>query len=334
MHKATIALASLAAIVAVTLIPTNNVCAELTRVTIGANPAGTVFNIIGGGFAKVIQENMGVPSIVRPYSGSSVYLPFLHQGTITLGINSSIDSVLSYTGQEPFRAAMTNIRALIAAYPVGYMYWVRASSDLYRIEDLEGSRVVINYRGLVGLDRLNRAILATGGLSEDDVRSLTAAGLPEGTRLVLEGRADAVPMSYQIPLVQQAHASLPGGLRFLLMGQNEARLVELMPGTRVATAQPSVNTVGIYEPIRTASYDAYLNAGTHISEEDAYRLVKTLHEHWVELQNDYVVLRSTMADEIAPANNPHPYHSGAIIYFKEIGLWTEAHEENHRRFGL
>ena len=254
--------------------------AELTRVTIGANPAGTVFNIIGGGFAKVIQENMGVPSIVRPYSGSSVYLPFLHQGAITLGINSSIDSVLSYTGQEPFRAAMTNIRALISAYPVGYMYWVRASSDLYRIEDLEGSRVVINYRGLVGLDRLNRAILATGGLSEDDVRSLTAAGLPEGMRLVLEGRADAVPMSYQIPLVQQAHASLPGGLRFLLMGQNEARLVELMPGTRVATAQPSVNTVGIYEPIRTASYDAYLNAGTHISEEDAYRLVKTLHEHW------------------------------------------------------
>ena len=141
-------------------------------------------------------------------------------------------------------------------------------------------------------------------------------------------------MSYQIPLVQQAHVGLPGGLRFLSMGRDEARLADLMPGSWVAPAEPSASTVGIDALTRTAVYNAYLNTGTHVAPEDAYLIVKTLHERWAELQDDYNVLASTAAGEIAPANNPHPYHEGAIAYYKEIGLWTDAHEENHRGFGL
>ena len=88
--------------------------AELRRVTIGANPAGTNFNVIAGGFAKVIQQKLGIASIVRPYSGSSVYLPMLQRGEITLGINSGIDSYLAYNGDAPYPAPMQNLRALMA----------------------------------------------------------------------------------------------------------------------------------------------------------------------------------------------------------------------------
>jgi hypothetical protein len=110
------------------------------------------------------------------------------------------------------------------------MFWVRASGPIRRIEDLRGRPVVLNYRSLVPLDRLNRAVLATAGLGEGDVETVTAAGLPEGARLVAEGRAEAVAMGYRLPLVKQTHVSLPGGLRFLQLGDDESKVAELMPG--------------------------------------------------------------------------------------------------------
>lgn len=305
--------------------------AQTRRITIGANPAGTNFNLVAGGFAKIIQETLSIPSIVRPYSGSSVYIPLLQRGEIALGVNSGIDSYLAYTGQAPYPVAMTNLRGLIAIYPLGYMYWVRRNSGLRRIEDLRGKRVVVNYRGLVVLDRLNRAILATGGLSEDDVVAVTTAGLPEGARAVLEGRADAVAMGYRLPLVTQMNSSIPGGLRFLTMGADESKIVEIMPGAWVSTLEPALNVVGVAEPTRISNYQTYLNTGIHLDEMLVYDIVRVLHAAWPELRRDYAVLAPVEVRELVPADNPHPYHPGAVAFFEEAGLWTAQHRENQTR---
>jgi hypothetical protein len=305
--------------------------AALRRITVGANPAGTNFNLVAGGFAKTLQEALGIPSIVRPYSGSSVYIPLLQRGEIALGINSSLDSYLAFMGEAPYAARMTNLRGLMSVYPLGYMYWVRADSGLERVEDLAGRRVVLNYRGLVPLDRLNRAILASGGLTEADVEPVTAAGLAEGARIVNEGRADAVAMGYRLPLVQQMHASIGSGIRFLTMGADEEKVGTLMPGAGVITVRPGPAVVGIEKPTRLAVYDTYLNTGIHLSDEDASQVVATLHGAWTSLRRDYAVLAPVEPAALAPAAPPHPYHPGAVTYLREAGLWSPAHAANQER---
>jgi len=299
--------------------------AQLRRISIGSNPAGTNFHLVAGGLARLFQEQLDIPSIVRPYSGSSVYLPMLQRGEIALGINSSVDSYLAFRGLTPFPMPLTRIRALFGVYPLGYMYWVRANSGLERIEDLRGRRVVVNYRGLVGLDLLNRAILATGGLTEADIEAVTTAGLGEGARAVQEGRADAVAMGYRLPLVTQMHATIPGGLRFLTMGADEPALAAGMPGAWVDTLEPATATVGIDAPIRIANYQTWLNTGTHVSVDDAYRLTQTAHRNWPALQRDYTVLAPVPVEALAPEPAALAYHDGAIAYFTEAGLWSEAH---------
>jgi TRAP transporter TAXI family solute receptor len=301
------------------------------RLTIGSNPAGTNFHLIAGGFAKLLQEHLGIPSIVRPYSGSSVYIPMLQRGEIAMGVNSGIDSYLAYEGLSPYPAAMRSLRGLLGVYPLGYMYWVRANSGLQRIEDLRGKRVVVNYRGLVVLDQLNRAILATGGLTDADIEPVTTAGLAEGARAVLEGRADAVAMGYRLPLVGQMHASIPGGLRFLTMGEDEARVENMMPGAWVTDVEPGPATVGIERPLRIANYQTYLNTGTHLEEGLAYDIVAAIHAQWGSLRADYAFMSTVAAADIAPSNQPHPFHPGAVRYFKEAGLWSSVHDANQAR---
>lgn len=306
--------------------------AELRQVTIGTNPAGTHSYAVAAGIAKLIQDEHGTQSRIRPYSGSSVYIPLLHRGEITLGMNTSIDSYLAYSGYEPYGAAMPNLRLLARTFPLYMMYMVRGDSDLYRIEDLRDRRVVVGIRANAALGVLSRAILATGGLSGDDIDEISVGGLPDAARLLTEGRVDAASIGVGTALTLQAHATIAGGIRYLTMGQNEAKLSELMPGSKVSPA-PLGPSVGLDEVPRVSEISNFVNTGTHVAEDDAYQLAKTIHEHWQELRESYISMSGVPPEGMVPVDVPLPYHDGAVKYYREAGLWTEAHEQNQLRVG-
>src|SRR5690606_38590906 len=99
-------------------------------VTIGSNPAGTHVYAVAAGFAKVVQERTGMRATMRPYAGSSVYLPMLQRGEIAFGLNTGIDSYLAYRGLPPYSEPMDRLRAVGVAFPLPIMYMVRADSGL------------------------------------------------------------------------------------------------------------------------------------------------------------------------------------------------------------
>ena len=106
---------------------------------------------------------------------------------------------------------------------------------------------------------------------------------------------------------------------------------EGVPGSRTAIAKPSKQRPFIKQPTEVAAFDAYLNAGTAVSDEDAYTLVKTLYDNWKQLQKDYGPLRGVKANQLAPATNPHPYAAGAVRFYKEAGIWTKANEAQQEK---
>ena len=61
---------------------------------------------------------------------------------------------------------------------------VRGDSDLYRVEDLRDQRVVVSIRANAALEFLHRAILATGGLTGENIDEITVGGLADGARLL------------------------------------------------------------------------------------------------------------------------------------------------------
>jgi TRAP transporter TAXI family solute receptor len=303
-------------------------CEGGDQITIASNPPGTHVYTVAAGLAKLLQEEQDTGATIRPFQGSSVYLPMLQRGEVELGLNTSIDGYLSFRGLPPYSAPMRNLRTLGMVFPLNIMFMVRADSDLYRVEDLRGQRVVVTFRANAALAQLHRGILATGGLELADVDAMTVAGVPEAVTALQEGRADAVPIGLGTSLGLQVNSALPEGIRYLTMGQNEARLAEIMPGTRVITIEPAANRIGVPEPIRVSSVPDMLNTGTHMSDDLAYAISRTIHTNWDALKADLVQLSGMSAADFAPADNMHPYHAGAVRYFREAGLWTDMHEAN------
>ena len=305
--------------------------AQLRRIAIGSNPAGTNYYVVASGIAKLLQDETGIPSTVRPFSGSSVYMPMLQRGEIALGINTEIDSLSAFSALDPYPAPMSNLRLVAAMMPLRDNLMVRADTGMTTIEDLRGRRVVVAIRSNVALERWHWALLSTGGLGPDDIDMVSVASLPDGVRLLTEGRVDAAPIGIATALARQAEATIPGGIRFLGVGRDEAKLTDTMQGARVDPFTPDMAAVGVPEPTRLARFATYLNTGAHLDDDDAYLIASTIHRQWESLRRDYALLAPVAADDIVPLDSPHPFHPGAARYFREAGLWTEAHERNQLR---
>lgn len=328
MNRKMIALAAAASIGVVSAAPV--LAADklsMRRITIGSNPAGSVYFLLAGGFAKMFQQNLKVRATAQPHAGSSVYLPLMDKGEITMGMNSSLDSGMAIGGIAPYNKKMQNVYTLARVWILPYAYVVKGNSSIKKMSDFKGKKVVIKFKTNVSLARANRAVLATAGLTDKDVTAVESGGVVSGISMVTEGRIDTTTVAVSMPQMRKAHASTPGGMYVVPLGDkaSDEFLAERMPGLYTMMLKPSKRLPMVDKEKKIAAFDSYLNVTGKVSPEDGYILAKTLHGNWKKLQKDYGPLRGVPQNKIAPANIVLKYHPGAAKFYKEVGLWTDKH---------
>jgi TRAP transporter TAXI family solute receptor len=297
----------------------------LQRVTVATGPAGTLYHQIGTSLSTLIEQELDVASTARPHTGSSLYIPQMHRGELPFGLNNSTDTAAAYRGQLVYSRPLDNLRAVMLVARSPLQYFVRGDSGIHSMAELRGRPVVTSFRANVPFDIINAATLATADLTLQDVKAVTVAGVPDAIRALVEGRVAAASTLLGIPAFREANATVPGGLRILPLGPNESALTS-MPGFDAVEVQPGPAAPGISVPTRVARMDIYLNSSVLVSAADVYRVVSTVHRNWAALQETLPAFRTVAADDIVPVNIGHPWHEGAVQYFREAGLWTEAHE--------
>ena len=305
--------------------------AALDRLTIGTGPAGSLYNQIGTTLSTLVQEHLGTTGAARPFTGTTSYLPMVHTGDIEAGILGGLESRDAYAGVDPYPAAMTNMRALLVVSRPSFQFFTRANDGLTSVADLRGQRVVTEFRAIRAFDEVIRATLASAGLTFDDVESVVTAGIDDAITGVQDGRIDASMVALGIPPLRQADATIPGGIRVLTLGENHEAITDVV-GLQINAVGPSPAQVGIPEPIDAVSFNTFLNVGTTMSDEDAYTLTQTIHQNWAQAQEALPPLRGMRAENMVPETLSHPYHPGAITYFREVGLWTDAHQAQQDAF--
>jgi len=308
--------------------------AKMKRISIGTNPPGTNYFLLGGMMAKLIQTHTKIRTSTQPHAGASVYVPLLNNGEMVLGLNSSIESALGYHGRAPYKKANKNLRALLRFWQLPYGYFVRKNSGIKTIADLKGKKVIIDIKSNASLATLNRTIMMTAGLGEGDYTAMSAGNIPQNINTVVEGRADAAVTAMGIPILRKAHAGIPGGVQILSLGPKatNAFMKKGLDGSKTLMVKPNKRYVGVDKPMKIAAFDSYMNISGNISNEDAYLLAKTMHNHWGELKKSHPIFRGLKPNELAPSDNPHPYHDGAIKFYKEVGMWTPAHAKQQAMF--
>ncbi len=307
--------------------------ASAQRMIFATQDPGTLYHTLGSGMAALLTQELGRQVTVQPYGGSSVYLPLLDNGEATLGFSSSLDAGASYRGEG--RAPLRNLRAVARIIGLRTAMMVRAQSGIRTVADLKGKRVVLNLKGQRAMGQVIRAMLAAGGLGEEDVQAVTLGNVKLGAQALIEGNVDATFIAVGIPLVQQAHAAIPGGVRYAdIAGERatQAFLSRFADGLYPAVVEPAPHLPEVPEPVTVAAFDVFLLTGAGTPEEDVQAVLRVLWENFDRLQKDYPQLRASRRDLFAAATNTVPYHPGAVAFYREIGLWSEANEAREQSF--
>lgn len=293
---------------------------ELNRMTIGTNPNGSTFYLIGSGISRLYQTELGVRTTAQPNVGSSVYLPMVSNGDLTLGVSGSVDAGMAYHGEGSFPVEMENLRVLAKIWELPYAYITRGDSAIEKVEDLRGKTVMGNMPTNVALTAINKAMLKAGGLEIDEVDFSDSGGLMSGIDAVIQGRADAAPVATTMPVLMESHGTVPGGLRVVANGAEASPEFygELLPGITTTTVQESSRYPFVVGNTEVTTYDVYLVASDSLGRDDAYILTKTLYENWPQLQEDYPPLRPVDQSSLYMSNSTISYHEGALDYYREI----------------
>jgi len=307
-------------------------------VTIGTNPAGTVFYALAGGMASVISGAAPFQAVIQPYTGTSTFLPLLDNGEIDFGIINAVEMNLAYQGAARFKVAgrnplphVPNTRLIMRGSPLQVSLVVKKDSTIKTVHDVKGKRVTGEYPANIAIWFHVYTGLANGELTWDDVKIVPVPAVNDGVDAVVQGRADVSNHAIGAAKIKEADASV--GVRFVSLDcspQGEERVKKAVPGYYVTTIKSGSST-GVVGDTCVLTYDIYLVGHKALPGQVVQAALKAVWDNVDKLPPLHANFKDWTRERAASADVTIPYHPAAVQFYKEKGTWSAKMDETQKR---
>jgi uncharacterized protein len=307
-------------------------------VTVGTNPAGTVFYAVGGGLASIISGAAPFQAVIQPYTGTSTFLPLLDSGEIDFGIINAVEMNLAYQGPAKLKIAgknplphVPNTRLIMRGSPLSVSLVVKKDSPIKTVYDVKGKRVTGEYPANVAIWYHIYTALAGAGMTWDDVKVVPVPAVNDGVDALVQGRADVTNHAIGAAKIKEADTSV--GVRYLSLdcsAQGEARVRKAVPGYYVTTVKSGSST-GVVGDTCVLTYDIYLVGHKALTGEVVQATLKAVWDNIAKLPPLHAQFQDWTRERAASADVTIPYHPAAIQFYKEKNLWNTKMDEAQKR---
>jgi uncharacterized protein len=307
-------------------------------VTIGSNPAGTVFYAVASAFSKVVSEGTPFQMTVQPYTGTSTFLPLLNNGEIDFGVNNAVDMALSYQGPErlkiggrnPF-AHTPNARLVMRGAPLLVGLVVRKDSPLKSVHEIKGKRVTGEYPAQLAVWYNLFGHLATAGLTWSDVNVVPVPAANEGMDALVQGRADVALHALNSAKIREADSTV--GVRHLSSDcspQGEQRLTRAVPGYYTRLMKTG-SALAVVEDTCVVAYDIYFSTHKAAADQIVASSLKAIWENLEKLSPVHPIFKEWTRDRAVAPDITMPYHPAAVQFYKDQKLWSAKMDEAQKK---
>jgi uncharacterized protein len=280
-------------------------------------PPGTLNHTTASAVSKVLKEKAGLNVLVQPAAGDSVIIPMVSRGEAEIGISNIMEV------QEGMDKGNKDLRLIASAHTLRTPFFVRKDSGMKTIADLKGKRVTMGYSAMHNIDLATRAMLATAGLTEADVKPVLVPNVVRSADDFMAGNADMFYFAFGGPKVREADATV-GGIRVLEI--NEAGMPaakKIMPWGYLTQVGPGPIFTGVEKPMKVYSFDNMLFTHAKVPDDFVYKILAAMEANKDDLVAVQPVLREFSAEN-GYKQYGVPYHPGALKYFKEKNLQAKA----------
>jgi TRAP transporter TAXI family solute receptor len=200
--------------------------------------------------------------------------------------------------------------------------FVRKDSPIQKLSDLKGKRVSSGFASQKIIGEVVNAHLANGGLTYDDVKGIPAPNVVRAADDFMQNKTDVLFFALGSGAVLKASAKV-GGMRFISLDQSDtawARLKNIIPTAYRRQVKPSKRFHGVVKPSTVMAYDLAINTHAKASDDVVYKITKAIHGNKKIMAGVFRVLNGFFPKRMAKKTLV-PYHSGAIKFYKEQGMW-------------
>ena len=306
--------------------------------TIGTNPPGSVFYALASGLAKVVSETTSIQMTVQPYTGTSTFMPLLNSGELDFGLNNFVDLALAYQGPERLKVGgrnpfphIPNVRLVMRGSPFLVGLLVRKDFPVKTIHDIKGKRLTGEYPAQLANWYILYAGLTSAGLTWKDMKIVSVPGANEGVDALVQGRADVTLHALNSAKVREADAAI--GVRHLSIDcslEGEKRLRQAVPGyyPRIVKAGTALAVV---EDTCFVAFDICLTSHKAASDAVVAAVLRAVWENVEKLPPFHPAFNEWTRERAVDADVTIPYHPGAILFYKERGVWSAKMDDTQRK---
>ena len=291
---------------------------------IGTSPQGTATYSMGSALARLLDDVTELRATVQPNSGTGVMIPLVNAGELDVGFANAIEVTNAYRGEGDFSIRNNErIRLIARLMPLRVGLFVRDDSDIRSLEDLRGRRVPYEFASAPVLNQVITAILANGGLTPDDIEQVRVPTLIRGANEFVAGNTDVGFFAVGAGKVSEIDATV-GGIRFIpinLDRESIRRMHEVLPVTYPFQVFPAPNLAGIDDRTPVMAYDYLVFAGAHVPDSVVQEITDAIANNQEHLANSFPLFRLLVPRNMAVQRYDIPFHSGAIRYYRQAGLW-------------
>ena len=316
------------------------------RLTFATLAVGTLFHVTASGLAKVATENSPMTLAVSPMaSGRSWAYQMNKRGKPEVGIFQISEIWQAYTGKlapepepipgdprkgPPYKPASPNLRVLLVGNYLRVGSLVRADSPMKTLNDMRGKRMTWGFPAFPPCIEIGLAALRAAKMTINDVAPVPVTEVISGMRALMERRVDIACAAVGMPMVGEANSRI--GVRFLHYPKDaEAvkRHQTIMPGTSIRAVPPGLPGLKVPTPMTHAPIA--IQTSNHLPDHVAYELVKVWWNHYKKLAPIHPQFRGWTPELYVSKLATVPYHSGAIKFYKEKGVWKAEQDKMQKR---
>jgi TRAP transporter TAXI family solute receptor len=279
---------------------------------------GSLNHTTASSIAKVLKEKAGMNVLVQPTAGDTAIIPMVGRGEAEIGISNIMEA---QDGHERFK----DMRLISAVHALRTPFFVRKDSAIHKTEDIRGKRLAWGYSAMRNLDVVTRAMIATAGLTEADVKPVPVPNVVRGADDFVAGANDVFFFAFGAPKIREVDVTV-GGIRAIETeekGMPAAR--KLMPWGYLTQVAPGPVFTGVDRPMKIYSFDNVLFTHAKVPDATIYKILETLEKNHPDMVAVQPVLRE-FTPSFGYKKYSMPYHDGALKFFKERNLEPRALE--------
>lgn len=285
---------------------------------IASGGTGGTYYPLGGGMAKILEDEADVKSNNTSSNASAENVALLEKGDVEIAfvqtdvVANAVEGVNAFEGKP-----VKNVQAMGSLYPETIQIVTTADSGINSVEDLKGKAVSVGAPGS-GTSVNAEQILEIHGMTMDDIKAQNL-DFDESTDGIQDGTIDAAFVTAGTPTGSVEGLSASVDVRIVPIDKDKAEeLVTKYPYYAADTVE--AGTYDIPEDVNTVAVLAMLAVRADLSEDVIYKATKAIYENTDKIGHDKAKL---ITIETALDGVGIDLHPGAKKYFKEQGLEVE-----------